>query len=99
MNSTVRMLKEQATIIQLDSYKNELNDELGRILRYWVDVTPDYVHGGFYGKIDNDNYITPGAPKGSVLNARILWTFSAAYNLNRERINLDLANRAYQYIT
>jgi len=38
------------------------------------------------------------APKGAVLNARILWTFSAAYNLTHEPVYLNLAARAYQYI-
>ena len=93
------MIEERTTIKQLGIYKKELNDELGRILKYWADLTPDNAHGGFYGKIDNDNQVTPGAPKGAVLNARILWTFSAAYNLKHESVNLELAHRAYQYIT
>jgi mannobiose 2-epimerase len=33
-----------------------------------------------------------------VLNARILWTFSAAYNANPDPRYLEIANRAYQYI-
>src|SRR6202012_3370352 len=37
-------------------------------------------------------------PKGSVLNARILWTFSVAYNQNPEAVYLEMANRSYQYI-
>jgi mannobiose 2-epimerase len=54
--------------------------------------------GGFYGKIDNDNRVIPGSPKGSVLNARILWSFSAAYNLTGKKLYLEIADRAYQYI-
>ncbi len=92
------MVEEQTEIKQLDTYKKELNDELNSILKFWVDLTQDNVYGGFYGKIDNDNQIVPDAAKGSVLNARILWTFSAAYNLDHELLNLDLANRAYRYI-
>jgi len=83
---------------QLESYKNELNEELRRILKFWTETACDTAEGGFYGKIDNNNKITAGAPKGSVLNARILWAFSAAYNLNQEAANLELANRAYQYL-
>ncbi len=83
---------------QLDVLKNELTAELSRILTYWIDITPDKENGGFYGKIDNNNQITPGAAKGSVLNARILWTFSAAYNHSPRLIYLNMADRAYRYI-
>ena len=34
-----------------------------------------------------------------MLNARILWSFSAAYNLNKSEAYLNYAERAYQYIT
>jgi len=64
---------------RLALFKKELTDELSRILAYWATIAPDEINGGFYGKIDNDNKVTIEAPKGSVLNARILWTFSAAY--------------------
>jgi mannobiose 2-epimerase len=84
---------------QLDIYKKELLDELSRILKFWADVTPDGANGGFYGKIDNNNHVTADAPKGSVLNARILWTFSAAYNHKADPLYLQMANRAYQYIS
>ncbi|HTE00371.1 MAG TPA: AGE family epimerase/isomerase [Mucilaginibacter sp.] len=84
---------------QLDIYKNELNTELGNILKYWIDNTQDDVHGGFYGKIDNDNRVIRDAPKGSVLNARILWSFSAAYNLTKNAEYLAMADSAYRYLT
>ena len=32
----------------------------------------------------NENEVIPDAPKGGVLNARILWTFAAAYNHTQE---------------
>jgi mannobiose 2-epimerase len=83
---------------QLDTYKKELTNELGNILNYWVAFTVDEQDGGFYGKIDNDNNVIPASPKGSVLNARILWSFSAAYNQNPDERYLQMANRAYQYI-
>ena len=84
---------------QLGIFKGELLEELEQILYYWGTVVPDDTHGGFYGKIDNDNNVTAGAPKGSVLNARILWSFSAAYNFSPDPLYLDMANRAYNYIT
>ncbi len=68
------LIKENVSI-----FKRELSDELSRILKFWAENTIDETNGGFYGKIDNDNQIIPESPKGSVLNARILWTFSAAF--------------------
>jgi mannobiose 2-epimerase len=73
---------------ELSVYKSELSAELGRILKFWSDKTIDNMNGGFYGKIDNDNYVATETPKGSVLNARILWTFSAAFNHNPDPLNL-----------
>src|ERR1700761_7645257 len=83
---------------QLQIFKEELSEELSNILSWWATNAPDNANGGFYGKIDNNNRVTPDASKGSVLNARILWTFSAAYNHQPEALYLDVANRAYQYI-
>ncbi len=83
---------------ELDIYKEELNAELENILRYWINNTKDNTYGGFYGKIDNDNVVIPDAPKGCVLNARILWSFSAAFNLSNKKEYLEAANRAYAYI-
>ena len=83
---------------QLAKYQQELNQELENILDFWKKFTPDEVNGGFVGKINQENSIDYAAPKGSVLNARILWTFAASYNLNKDRECLLLAGRTFQYI-
>ncbi|MFI5157720.1 MAG: AGE family epimerase/isomerase [Sphingobacteriales bacterium] len=83
---------------QLSILKNELNEELGSILNYWMNNTIDEVYGGFMGRIDENNKVVVNAPKGSVLNARILWSFSAAYNLIQNPDYLQYAERAYEYI-
>ena len=93
------MLQVRPIEYQLKKLKNELNDELGHILNYWMKNTPDNEYGGFLGRIDAEDHVVPGSPKGSVLNARILWSFSAAYNLNKNPEYLKYAERAYQYIT
>jgi mannobiose 2-epimerase len=67
-------------MIDLIKYSRELTAELQNILQYWTEHAIDTVNGGFYGRIENNNTIHAAAPKGLVLNARILWTFSAAYN-------------------
>ncbi len=84
--------------MELSQYKNELQNELSAILDYWQTHTPDNISGGFYGKLDNFNNITHDAPKGSVLNSRILWAFSAAYNLTGNADYLNTAQRAFHFI-
>lgn len=68
-----------------------------RILPYWSQHAVDEAQGGFVGLIDADNGTRRDAPKGSVLNARILWTFSAAYRALRDPALRNLANRAAEY--
>ena len=81
----------------IEKYKAELESELERILHYWMSYTIDKEQGGFYGRIDNDNTVYPKAPKGSVLNSRILWTFSSAYNFTGNKQYLEVADRAFNY--
>ncbi|HZK92734.1 MAG TPA: AGE family epimerase/isomerase [Prolixibacteraceae bacterium] len=78
--------------------KDELAQELEHILKYWTDFCLDNEFGGFVGRRDHFNRQINGASKGVVLNTRILWTFSAAYNFTHNPEYLVLADRAYQYI-
>ena len=89
---TVRML-------QLQEYKGDMQRELGEILSFWTRYCPDLVQGGFYGRIDQCNGIHPDAPRGVVLYSRILWTFSAAFNIQQDPGCLQQAERAYEYIS
>lgn len=84
--------------MDLPLFKNELQHELHNVLHYWMQYTIDEVHGGFCGKVDNDNKCYSDAQKGCVLNARILWTFSAAFNLTHEPQYAPVATRAFEYI-
>src|ERR1035437_6201554 len=68
------------------------------ILPFWAERTVDREQGGFYGLITNDLKIDTSAPKGSVLNSRILWTFSAAYRVWPEPLYREMADRAYAYV-
>src|SRR5687768_15519426 len=89
---------DPATARELHNYRVEVTQELRNILAYWMTYTVDNKYGGFIGKIDNDNQAGAEAPKGSVLNSRILWSFSAAYNLTGNKQYLLMAERAYEYI-
>lgn len=82
----------------IESYKNEVEIELQSILTWWLEYIVDVENGGFYGKVDNYNSVVANAPKGLVLNARILYTFSAAYSLKPNQDYLTAATRAFNYI-
>ncbi|MDR3696426.1 AGE family epimerase/isomerase [Mucilaginibacter sp.] len=92
-------MQEKAITSQIDEYKTELSTELRLILDYWARNTVDKTYGGFLGRIDSEERVVQDAPKGSVLNARILWTFSAAYNHDANPVYLEMASRAYHYIS
>ncbi len=66
------------------------------ILPFWMDKVVDPA-GGFYGMVLNDGTPIPGADKGAVLNARILWTFSQAYRLYALEAYRQMADRAAAY--
>lgn len=86
----------QATLLL--RYRQELTEELQSILTYWTRHTVDEEQGGFYGSISNKNIPDRTAPKGIVLNSRILWTFSAAGGFTGDRLLLAFATRAFKYM-
>jgi mannobiose 2-epimerase len=84
---------------QLNILKEELKKQLEDIIQYWALYTQDEQHGGFWGSINNQNQPVAGAPKGLVLNARILWTFSQASRYLNDKKILAISRRAFQYIS
>jgi cellobiose epimerase len=83
----------------LSALKTEAGEELiNNILPFWMTRMIDNDNGGFFGRIDGGNNIISDAPKGAIMNARILWSFSAAYAELREPAYLKTANREKDYI-
>ena len=79
-------------------FKQEMLHELeGNSLPFWRDKMTDQVHGGFLGRIDGNGVAHPEAEKGAMLNACILWAFSAAYRVTRTQEWLSTATRAKDY--
>ena len=79
--------------------RDEMQDVLeNNILRFWLDKMQDKENGGFYGRMDGHMQLHPDAEKGAILNARILWSFSAAYRVLGKQAYLDAATRAKDYI-
>lgn len=83
----------------VDMMKLEMQDVLeNNILPFWLEKMQDNEHGGFYGRIDGNNQLHPEAEKGAILNARILWSFSAAYRVLQKGEYLEAATRAKDYL-
>jgi len=87
---------EGLLVTNMLKFKQELTEN---ILPFWIEKMQDDENGGFYGRIDGNNILHPKANKGAVLNARILWTYSAAYRLLKKPEYLAMAERAFNYIT
>jgi len=79
--------------------KQEMQDVLeNNILSFWINHMQDHKNEGFFGRITGAGILIPEANKGGILNARILWTFSAAYRLLHKPEYLTMATRAKRYI-
>lgn len=77
--------------------KDEITSDLKEnILSFWERYSVDS-SGGFYGSLGRDGAPIADAPKGGVLNARILWTFSTAYRMYGDTAYRKLADRAQRY--
>ena len=82
-----------------EDLQNEVQWELeNNILPFWMNRMIDNEYGGFHGQITGNGLRVVHAPKGAILNARILWTFSAAYRLLRKPEYLETATRAKRYL-
>ncbi len=78
--------------------KMEMQDVLeNNILRFWLDKMQDEENGGFYGQMTGRGQLIKEADKGAILNARILWSFSAAYRVMGKKEYLEAATRAKEY--
>lgn len=83
----------------INTLRKEVTEELeGNILPFWMNKMTDRERGGFYGRISGEDVLMPDEPKGAILNARILWTFSAAYRLLKKPEYLATATRAKRYL-
>ncbi len=82
----------------IDQLSVSLEKELRNILTYWSENTLDAVNGGFVGERDFFNKLVPDAPKGIILNSRILWSFAAASNHYQSDEYKEVCERSYNYL-
>ena len=81
-----------------DILRAEVLSELENdIFPFWLNKMQDPA-GGFRGRIDGTGRLDAEAPKGAILNARILWTFSSAYRLLGRPEYLGAARNAFVQI-
>ena len=81
-------------IVQL---KDEFQQELHHIIDWWSTHMVDEKNGGFFGRIDGYGKLYPEADKGGILNARLLWAYSAVAPVTKDGGHYQLAARAYTY--
>jgi len=67
------------------------------ILPFWQKMI-DKKNGGFFGGADFNGIIDVTAEKGGILNSRILWTFSAAYNVFKDDAYKDCATHTFDFL-
>lgn len=81
---------------RLDQLKSELMLNLEEnILPYWLRLEDP--EGGYYGRVDWQENVHPDDERGCILNARILWTLSAAARLTGNQEYAQAATRQMRY--
>jgi len=79
-----------------DIFLQEVRENLTScILPYWLKLKDP--RGGYYGEVAADGTVLYDAPRGVILNARIIWSFAAAYQALHETSYLVAAVHARDY--
>ena len=79
-----------------DKFLQEVRENLTScILPYWLKLKDP--RGGFYGEVAADGTVLYDAPRGVILNARIIWSFAAAYQALPDTAYLVAAVHARDY--
>jgi mannobiose 2-epimerase len=79
-----------------DTFLREVRENLtSGILPYWLKLKDP--RGGFYGEVTSDGTVLYDAPRGVILNARIIWSFAAAYQYLPQTDYLVAAVHARDY--
>ena len=78
--------------------RDELTEEFNvNLLPFWSEYVRDEQNGGFVGRVTWDKQKVYDADKGGILNARLLWSFSAAYKVFPSEEVEEAANYTYEY--
>jgi cellobiose epimerase len=91
ISSDINKLKSDLSLFAVQQLKEN-------IIPFWLKNSIDNNNDGFYGRIDEENHADENSDKGLILNARILWTFSAVSRILNHPDYKKMADRAYDYI-
>jgi cellobiose epimerase len=69
---------ETVALKPLDWVSRVRTELVGNILPFWPRYALDRAGGGFFGEIGENLDVRPEAPRASVVNTRILWTYATA---------------------
>jgi mannobiose 2-epimerase len=89
------MKKSETIQILRDRISAEL---YGNILPFWRKYAVDEADGGFIAWMSHDLHIDRNAPKGLILNTRMLWSFAAVAAVTGAQEDIEIAGRAYRYL-
>ena len=85
-------------MIEYDEFAGQIRSELtDDILPFWTNRMQDG-RGGFWGRMDGSGRLIKDAPRGGILTARLLWTFSSACRVLGNPELKDVAEKAYLQI-
>ncbi|WAM36510.1 AGE family epimerase/isomerase [Caldicellulosiruptor acetigenus] len=84
--------------MDITRFKEDLKSHLEeKIIPFWQSLKDDEF-GGYYGYMDFNLNINREAQKGCILNSRILWFFSACYNILKDEKSKELAFHAFEFL-
>lgn len=91
-------LASAQSVQEVDLLRTEVENNLvENILPFWMDNSVDPL-GGFYGVIGVDGTAMKNADRGTLMTARILWTFSRAYRQYGLEEYRNMADWAADYL-
>ncbi len=80
----------------MNKFLQEVRENLtSNILPYWLRLRDP--RGGFFGEVLSDGTVLEDAPRGVILNARLIWAFSAASQVLEDRSCLEAAAEACRW--
>lgn len=80
--------------MEVKAFREHLENNL---IPFWNRLQ-DRKNGGFYGYADCKGTPDPASVKGVILNSRILWFYSSAYQLLQQPKLLEMADHAYRFL-
>jgi len=84
---------------ELDKFSAQVTGHLFDFyLPFWCGPAVDTQNGGWMGWLSNDLKPDRTQPKGLIVNARILWTFSAVHLARPDPVFAKMAERAFDFV-